>query len=83
MTRSGLLSVAVVLALVGGCAAAEAERKGAEYGVALERCNRVSTTLCASIACENIERADAGRPARALPTSCRDAGAPAPEGGAK
>lgn len=45
--------------------------KGSLYSTKLEECSRVSATLCASIACENHERAIAGRFPREVPGYCK------------
>lgn len=62
----GLLAAA---AWLHGCKPAQAADV-ANYGVALEECNRVAKTCADSISCENAVRATHGRPLRDVDAGC-------------
>ena len=73
----GGIVTTVVCAMLLNCGpSADTLAAGGKFSVNLEECNRTSKTLCESIACENIFRAQAGRAPRAVPAHCKstDAG---------
>lgn len=66
----GLLGGTLAVIVTSACFPSETSLEGGKYAGKLEECNRQGKTLCESIACENQERARAGRFPRDVPKHC-------------